>query len=229
MEETKLQTLGGWKTTVSIFVAVFLISFVYAFIRYNILRDVSLGQIPFFITNKVLALTGTILIGFSFLLGPLTRFWPRAFERKLYLRKPLGVFGFGIAALHSFISLALLSPAYYPKFFLESGKLNFIGETSLLFGVLALFIFSVVSLTSIPAIAERLKPEQWKSIQRLGYLAYVFVLLHVVVMGFQGWFLGTSYLYGFISISLISALFIITVLIFRLAVIVFPKRDTEHN
>ena len=225
MNETKTQTSGGWKTTIIIFAVVFIVSFIYAFIRYNILRDVPLEQIPLFITNKVFALSGTILIGLSFLLGPLTRFWPHTFEQKLYLRKPLGVFGFGIAALHSFISLALLSPAYYGKFFLESGKLNLIGETSLLFGALALFIFSVVSLTSIPAIAAHLTPEQWKSVQRLGYLAYAFVLVHVVVMGFRGWFESASYLYGFISISLISALFIIAVLLFRLAVIVFPKRD----
>ena len=86
-------------------------------------------------------------------------------------------------------------------------------------------MFSVVALTSIPAIASQMKPEQWKSTQRLGYLAYIFVLLHVVVMGFQGWLSSNSYLYGFISISLISALFIITVLVFRLAVIIYPTKQ----
>lgn len=224
MEETKQTASGGWKTTIITFAVVFLVSFAYAFIRYNILRDVPLEQIPLFIMNKVLALSGSILIGFSFLLGPLTRFWPHTFEQKLYLRKPLGVFGFGIAALHSVISLALLSPTYYSKFFLESGKLNLIGGTSLLFGVLALFIFSIVSITSIPAVASQMKQEHWKFIQRLGYIAYGFVLLHVVVMGFRGWLEISSYLYGFISISLISALFVIAVLLFRLAVIIFPKR-----
>ena len=224
MEETKQVSSGGWKTTIIIFAVVFFLFFVYAFIRYNVIRDVPLEEIPLYIVNKVLAISSAVLIGFSFLLGPLTRFWPRTFERTLYLRKPLGVFGFGIAALHSVISLALLSPAYYPNFFLESGKLNFTGEVSLLFGILALFIFSIVALTSIPAIASQMKLEQWKLIQRLGYLAYGFVLLHVVVMGFRGWLSSNSYLYGFISISLVSALFIIFVFMFRLAVIVFPKR-----
>ena len=224
MEGIKQAPSGGWKITIIVFAFIFSFFFVYAFIRYNVIRDVPFEHIPLFITNKVLAISGTILIGLSFLLGPFTRFWPQTFERTLYLRKPLGVFGFGIAALHSVISLALLSPAYYPKFFLESGKLNLTGEASLLFGILALFIFSVVALTSIPAIASQMKPEQWKSIQRLGYLAYIFVLLHVVVMGFQGWLSSNSYLYGFISISLISALFIITVLLFRLIVIIYPTK-----
>ncbi|MBI2109387.1 MAG: ferric reductase-like transmembrane domain-containing protein [Parcubacteria group bacterium] len=225
MEEIKQTSPNGWKTTVIIFAVVFVISFAYAFVRYNVLRDVPLEQIPLFITNKVLALSSTILIGFSFLLGPLARFWPCTFEQKLYLRKPLGVFGFSIAALHGVISLALLSPAYYPKFFLESGKLNFTGEISALFGTLALFIFSVVSVTSIPAVASQMNPKQWKTIQRLGYLAFSFVLLHVVAMGFRGWLESTSYLYGFVSISLISALFIIAVLALRLIVIIFPKRS----
>ncbi|MEK7546810.1 MAG: ferric reductase-like transmembrane domain-containing protein [Patescibacteria group bacterium] len=207
---------GGWKKGFFISLLVFGLSFLYAFVRYNIVRNVPLEQIPLFIANKAIALSALIIIGLSFVLGPLARFWPQIFDSKLYLRKPLGVLGFGTAALHSLISLAILSPAYYPRFFDLGGKMNFIGETSLLFGVLAFLVFSAVSIASVPAIEERMKPGHWKSVQRLGYLAYFFTLLHVAIMGFKGWFDPASYQYGLISITLISSLFIILVFLLRI-------------
>lgn len=173
-------------------------------------------------------MSATILIGLSFLLGPLTRFWPKQFIPHLPLRKHLGVFGFGIAAVHAVMSLILLRPAYYPRFFAENGQLNFIGETSMLFGVLAFLIFAAITLTSLPGVEKQMDAVRWKFIQRLGYIAYVFVLVHVAIMGFRGWFRSESWQYGLASISLISALFIIFVLVMRVLVIVYSKKD-ERN
>lgn len=205
-----------------IFLIIFGLSFLYAIIRYNLVRSVPLDNVPLFIANKAIALSATILIGFSFLLGPLARFWPNQFVPHLPLRKHLGVFGFALAALHAVMSLILLTPAYYPRFFSENGQLNFIGETSMLFGILAFLVFAGITVTSLPPMERYMNPAQWKFIQRLGYLAYVFVLLHVAIMGFRGWFRPESWQYGLASISLISALFIIFVLIMRTLVIVFP-------
>lgn len=214
----------GWKKTSTVVLTVFGLSLFYAVVRYNIVRSVPFDNIPLFIANKSVALSATVLIGLSFLLGPLARFWPNQFSPHLYLRKHLGVFGFGMAALHSLISLVLLSPAYYPKFFSFGGRLNFIGETSMLFGILAFLIFAAVSITSLPPLEKHMHPDQWKFIQRMGYLAYVFVLAHVAIMGFQGWFKSESWQFGLASISLISALLIIFVLIMRIVVIIFPHR-----
>lgn len=214
----------GWKQTFIIFFIIFGLSLLYAIIRYNIVRAVSLDNIPLFIANKAVALSATILIGFSFLLGPLARFWPRQFISHLYLRKHLGLLGFGIAALHALMSLILLNPAYYPRFFSPDGKLNFIGETSMLSGVLAFLIFAAISVTSLSPLEKHMDPRQWKFVQRLGYLAYVFVLAHVASMGFKGWYRPENYQYGLVSISLISALFIIFVLVMRIFVIIFPSR-----
>lgn len=214
----------GWKQTTIIFLLVFGLSFLYAIVRYNIVRNVSFENVPLFIANKAAALSATILIGFSFLLGPLARFWPNKFVPHLYLRKHLGLLGFGIAALHSLMSLALLNPSYYPKFFSANGRLNFMGETSMLSGILAFLVFAAISITSLPPIEKYMDQNQWKFVQRLGYLAYVFVLVHVTVMGFQGWFRPEAWQFALASISLISALFIIFVLVMRIAVIIFPSR-----
>lgn len=212
------------KQATAISLIVFIATMLYAIVRYNVVRSVPIDNIPLYIFNKAVALSATILIGLSYLLGPLARFWPHQFTQHLYLRKHLGVFGFGIAALHAVISLILLTPAYYPRFFNADGKLTFIGESSMLFGVLAFVIFASITVTSLPSVEKNMDQSKWKFIQRLGYLAYVFVLAHVALMGFRGWFRPDSWQYGMASISLVSALFIIFVLIMRMLVILVKKK-----
>ncbi|MBI4035421.1 hypothetical protein HY383_00585, partial [Candidatus Daviesbacteria bacterium] len=104
------------------------------------------------------------------------------------------------------------------------GKFNLVGESSMLFGILAFLIFAGISITSIPPVEEKMHPSEWKTVQRFGYLAYVFVLAHVAIMGYGGWFRPDSWRYGLASISLISALFIIFVLLMRIIVMVFAKK-----
>lgn len=214
---------GVWKKGAYISLFVFILSFVYAFVRYNIVRNVPYDQIPFFISNKVFALSSVIIIGLSFVLGPLAKFWPQTFVPKLYLRKSLGVFGFGTAAVHAVISSSIISPAYYPDFFDAAGKINLIGETTLLFGILAFSIFLIVAVSSIPAIEEKMGMERWKSVQRFGYLAYFLVLLHVGVMDFKDWSDPEAYKYLLIPISLIASLFIIFVFLVRIFAGTFKK------
>src|SRR3989344_4800478 len=220
MSESK--SVGWGKTSAIVFIIVGL-CLSYAILRYNIVRSVPLDNLPLYITNKAVALAATILIGLAFLLGPLARFWPKQFEEHLYLRKHLGVIGFGVAALHAIMSLVLLNPAYYGRFYVEGGKFNLIGESSMLFGILSFLIFSVIFITSLPPMEKHMHPGQWKLVQRMGYLAYFFVLLHVTVMGFAGWFNPDSWKYGLASISLIAALFIIFVLLVRILSIGFKK------
>ena len=214
-----------WKQTTTIVLIVFGLSLFFAFIRYNIVRNVPFDNFPLFITNKAVALAATILIGLSFLLGPLARFFPNQFTPHLYLRKHLGMIGFGVASLHAMMSLVLLNPANYSRFYLEGGKFNLVGESSMLFGILAFLIFVAIFITSLPPMEKHMHPDQWKLVQRFGYLAYFFVLLHVGIMGYRGWFRPEAWQYGLASISLISALFIIFILTMRVLVISFSKKS----
>lgn len=202
---------------------VVMLSLAYAYVRYNIVRDVPFANFPLYIANKAIAMASAILIGISFLLGPLARF-SRRFVNSLELRKGLGLWGFGMAAFHAVASLLLLSPAYYERIYGEAGKLTLQGESFLAFGILAFLVFSIVSFTSVPGVSSNLDPAKWKSIQRLGYLGYCFVLFHVAILGYGGWFKATSYTYGLASISLISVMFIVLVLLLRSLVAIFPKK-----
>ncbi len=206
---------------------IFALVFAYVVIRYNIIRDVPISDIPLYINNKAIALASVIVIGCAFAIGPLTRFFPRVFEKLHPLRKSLGLWGFGLAATHSLMSVALLGPKYYSKYYLADGSLNLFGQSALLFGVLAFAVFSIVAITSLPSMEEAMGRKSWLKVQRLGYLAYFFVLLHVSVTSFKGWLDPASYKYGFISISLIAALTVLLVLILRLVVSFLPKRHTK--
>jgi hypothetical protein len=81
--------------------------------------------------------------------------------------------GFGLVCLHAVISLVLYRPAYYPDFFEDSGKLAFKSELSVLCAILAVFIFSIIAF-------------RYKKI--LSYIAFILVMLHVSMMGYEKWF-----------------------------------------
>ncbi len=214
---------AGLRAAAAIMAVVFALTFAYAIVRYNVIRGVPWEQLPLFISNKAIALAAVVFIALSYDFGPLARFWPKAFVPELPARKFFGLLGFGLAAVHALISLLIFSPAYYPKFFAEGGKLNLTGELSMLFGVLAFFIFLAAALTSLPPVAASMGRRQWQAVQRLGYLAFFLVLLHVFVMGFEGWLKPSGWPGGLLPISLVAFIAIAFTLVIRAVVIIFPE------
>ncbi|MBI5798542.1 MAG: ferric reductase-like transmembrane domain-containing protein [Candidatus Yonathbacteria bacterium] len=204
-------------------VAILVLVFGYAIIRYNVIKGVSWGELPLFISNKAVALSAVAFIALSYALGSFARFWPKIFSTILPLRKFLGLFGFGLAAIHLLISLLIFTPAYYPKFFLASGNLSLVGELAMLFGVLAFAVFALVAISSIPALVQSMDPARWIRVQRLGYLGLVLVFAHVLVMGFEGWISLASWPGGLLPISLIAAIVIAVVLFIKIIALIFTR------
>ena len=194
------------------------IAFLYAIVRYNIIRGISWEQLPLFISNKAIALAALTLIALSYSVGSLSKFWPK-FSSLLSARKYLGLFGFGLGAIHGLISLLIFDPQHYPKFFTE-GVLNFTGELSMLFGVLALAIFAIVAISSIPSIAESLKQDKWLKIQRLGYLGLLLLAGHVFVMGYKGWLQPSTWPGGLLPISLVAFIIVALVILMKAIAII---------
>ncbi|MBI4017656.1 MAG: ferric reductase-like transmembrane domain-containing protein [Candidatus Aenigmarchaeota archaeon] len=210
----------GWAIVVT------LASLIYAIVRYNIFGNVPLEYIPLYVSSKGISVASVALIGMSLILGPLARFWPRVFATKFYLRKYFGLLGFGLAALHSLISLMIFSPAYYPRFFEEGGKLTAAGELSMMFGVIALFIFSIVAITSLPSVEKTMGRKRWLDVQRAGYMAFALVGLHVFAMGYKGWTQMAAWPGGLPPITLLAFVIVAFVILMRLLAIVFPRRTT---
>jgi len=202
-------------------IIIFLIVFAYAIIRYNVIKGTPLIELPLFISNKAISLSAVVFIALSYAFGSLARFWPKTFAPALNLRKFFGLLGFGLATLHGLISLLIFTPAYYPKFFLTSGKLNLVGELSMLFGILAFFVFALVAISSIPAVVKSMDRQRWLAVQRFGYFGLILVFFHVFVMGSEGWLKPAGWPGGLLPISLVAAIVIAFVLLLKITAMVF--------
>jgi len=213
---------NSFKKSVIFSIIILVITFVYAIIRYNVIKGIPWQDLPLFISNKAIALAAVVFIALSFVLGPLARVWPGIFTRFQYLRKYFGLLGFSLGAVHAFISLLIFTPAYYPRFFTDA-KLNIIGELSMLFGVISFFIFLLVAISDIPSVERSMKYDAWLKIQRTGYLALFFVLLHVFVMGFEGWFKPETWPGGLLPISLIAFIITAITLLSKIVISLFPE------
>ncbi|MDO8627793.1 MAG: ferric reductase-like transmembrane domain-containing protein, partial [Candidatus Diapherotrites archaeon] len=125
--------------------------------------------------NAVAAFTSVFLIGFSFVLGPLRNFLPKIFNPWLDSRKDFGLFGYGFAALHLILVLFLTIS--------ETEAISLGVAASMAFAGMAFVIFTLMALTSTASWMKTLGYENWKDLQRLGYLAFAFVLLHITLIG----------------------------------------------
>ena len=129
--------------------------------------------------NAVIALSATILLTLSFALGPVSHLVP-SFTRARAQRKAFGLIGYALAALHSLLAGLVVLRSAEPVAYSDA--------VSVVFASLAFTIFTLMALTSTSAWIRALGYANWKALQRTGYLALAFTLLHVVLLE-QGVFL----------------------------------------
>ena len=174
-------------TTAKWFFAVFGLSLAYAVVRYHLAGPVEWRHFPLFILNKATSLAAVILVASSYLVGKVIRWYDHDKALRLVVIKFCGLMGFFMAAIHAFFSFALLTPAYFAKYFDAAGKLNLQGEVAISVGVLALFVLLAPALTTLPMMPKALGGQRWKRSQRMGYAALFLVVVHLVVLGYRGW------------------------------------------
>jgi len=90
------------------------------------------------LSRKGASLFAVFFIASSYLIAKTVCAYESDSEKQLILIKFCGLIGFSLASIHALMSLLLISLAYYPKFFLDSGKMNLTGEWTMVFGVLRL-------------------------------------------------------------------------------------------
>lgn len=159
----------------------------YAVLRYHLFQGVAWAHFPLFIANKAIALSAVFCIATSYLLGKIPRIGGDDPKKKITLIKFCGLAGFSLAAAHALAAMLLISPAYYPKFFGEDGRFNFVGEMSMILGVLSFWALAIAAIASVPMMYDALGPDRWRRSQRTGYLALALLGGHVLVMGISGW------------------------------------------
>lgn len=207
------------------FAAIFGASLLYAAVRYHLAGDVSWAHFPLFILNKATSLAAVGFVASSYLIGKIFRWHDHDKQQRLVVIKFCGLVGFFLAGIHALLSLCLLTPAYFGKFFADDGRLNFVGELSMTVGVIALFLLMSPAITTLPMMPKAIGGWRWKRAQRVGYAALAFVVVHLVAMGLKGWLAPRGWNAGLPPISLVAVVVALLPLIVKRKL----NRDKENR
>lgn len=179
-------------------------SAIYATARYNIFKGVPWSDWPTYVMNKAFALSALLLLAITVIRQRLTRGYSAA--QTMYMA---GVF----AALHVVLSLTVLTPAYYEKFFWQ-GKLTAAAGWSMAFGAIA----AVLMAFNTRAYGDQRPNGKAKKVAILAVL----IGLHAMLQGFAGWLAPAQWPGMMPPITLISFL-----LALATAAIAFGPKRTE--
>jgi hypothetical protein len=159
-------------------------SLAYATLRYNVFKGVAWADWPVFILNKGLALASLLVLA-AWILGH--RRSTDASEPALLAAASRLMLG------HIGLSLAALSPVYFPAFFAD-GRLTWQAGTALAIGVAAAVALPVVSR---PGRAHRSR------LRGLGLIAFA-AGCHAALFGYSSWFTPAAWPGSLPPITLVS-------------------------
>ncbi|GEM_PF-284577 len=191
-------------TTAKWFAALFGAALVYAIIRDHLAGDVPWAHFPLFILNKATSLAAVFFVASSYLVGKVFHWHDHDRALRLVVIKFCGLTGFFLAGVHALFSLALLSPAYYAKYFDPDGRLNLEGEVAMAVGVIGLFLLMSPAITTLPMMPKAIGGRRWKRSQFAGYVALTFVVAHLTALGIAGWLAPAGWNGGLPPISLVA-------------------------
>jgi len=187
----------------NVILVVLLLSLLYSVIRYHIAGGVPWEELPFFIMNKAISLNGIILLIITFSVNPLKNMGTGISNKWLRARKALGMAGFISIFIHMVMSLMLFSPAYYGKFFTDTGRMTLNASLSMLMGVLAFIVLWFYNMSFYKSGKDK---EINRVIKSRGFLLAVMPLtaLHLFFMGYKGWMNVAGWHMGIPPISLVA-------------------------
>lgn len=175
---------------------IFCFCLVYTFVRYAYFGTVEVAHWPAFLLNKTISFYAVAVLCWSA--------WCYQ-QGKLDQSKKMGRVVWHSVIIHIGLSLTLISPAYYQKFFSENG-FTLYGEIIMLLGVLAAYSF-----WQIPKFAHSLAHQH-----RIKLAACLFALGHLIPMG-SSWLEPATWHGTMPPISLLSAVCCLLAFVFTSA------------
>lgn len=167
---------------VAILIATLLTVFLglYLFLRRGFVFDAPLGTDAMYVPNKIIANSGMLILAFSFLLGPIVRYFDR-FDTWLGYRKEIGIVGGFMAIFHGIVSYFYL-PKNYPNEYIDLASIEFSA------GLLGAFFLFFLFIISFKKAIELLGASRWWFLQRWGLrLVIALTLTHLYALKFDGW------------------------------------------
>lgn len=123
---------------------------------------------------KVMAGTANFLFAASFSLSGLGYYF-NFLDTKVIYRKYLGLLGF-FAALTYTLLLPIVRPDYY--FY---GFFDHFWSSDILLGIGSMAIFTMMTLISNNWAMKKIGPQRWRSLLRLGYVAFFLLVVRAVL------------------------------------------------
>ena len=165
-----------------------------------------------YFVNEAIAETGVVLLGLSMILSSVCYFWNFA-DSKLIYRKYLGVGGLICGIMHALVILLFLGDEFsFPSYF-------FSHWLAIGFGLLAIILFIFIVMISTKKMIARIGGQRWrKTIRYVGYIGYVFVVIHFSMQKYPEWisWMFTRKPSMLPPLSIFTGLFAVTVIIMRL-------------
>lgn len=167
---------------ISILIAVglFIVFLAYLFVRRGYLFDAPPTADMLYVPNKAFAGVGVAIIAFTFLIGPITRYF-KGWGSLLQIRKEIGIVGAFIVIAHGVTSFFLL-----PKKFPQS-RFNLENDT-FVWGLIGTALLIFLFLISFQKMIKLIGSARWWFLQRWGLrVAILATVMHVVPMKWSGW------------------------------------------
>lgn len=155
---------------------IFLACLTYACLRYHVFGNIAFDDFPMFIMNKVWASTALILLCLSILSSIKST------------KKTAGLLCFLSSIIHIVLSICLLEPNYYDKFFVQN-QLTFQAQLCLSFGLYC-FICFIPSLFIDNNLNQNIQNQtKFRKLCKVSTFASIlFLLIHTSIAFYPGWF-----------------------------------------
>lgn len=220
IEAFPLLLLPEWRGPIAFAVGVFNIWLLYIIFIYFVEKTVyRWDQIFVKVINKPLCMTAITVLSCTYLPSSVAAMFqifygtkhirfPAWLDRWLKSRKQLGLVAFTLVVIHVIMSVLIMSPTYLSSWYQSTavtipGNLSqdltlpletwmiWKGEAACLIGILAFICLCVIAISTIPSVTNTLNFREWRFVQsKLGHLALLLSLGHVITMGAPGWATG---------------------------------------
>lgn len=183
------------------------------------------GTFSVSIANRTLGDVAVILIGLSFILSSICYFWNFADHLIIY-RKQLGIVGFVYALIHALVIVFYLDPIF-TNFASYLEQPNFLAYS---LGLAAILMFAGMTAISINALMHKIGGKLWRELLQAGYIAYVFSIIHFVLLSYPFWIRWFTERRTFLPpFGLLTALFGILVILMRITLMIHKITHEKNN
>jgi hypothetical protein len=198
------------------------------FFRRNYMFNAPPGVDSLYIPNKVIAGVGMLLLAFTFLIGPIYRYF-NAFDYLLEYRKEIGVVGGLFALVHPVVSYFFL-PLKFPRSSIPFASIEYGAGLA---GVIVVIFLLIITFRKT---MDLLGASRWWLLHRFGLrLVILFTVIHLFYMRWSSWVDWVKHGGGKPSAELLhpslpgatilASLFVAWVVIIRLYETIFLYKD----